>query len=724
MSQDKEDLTILQGQHGEVRLRHMDFGYPYIQAESEIDLYYGLGYAHCRDRQMQMWLYKLIGQGRTSECLQAAHELIEADTFMRWIDLAGDAEAESARLPEAIRATLKSYCRGVNQALGDSKTRGEFRLVGYTPDAWTPADTLLTVKLSGLFQSQAVGEKFILQLIQNGLDVARLKELFPAIEEEISSELVVILKQVKLGTPVLPQTLAWRDLLPSIPASNNWVLAPRKTASGKAMLCGDPHWALQLPSTWYLATLTSGDFYVMGATLPGAPVMPLGRTAQLAWAPTYGTADVNDFYVEEVRDGEYRRGEEWLPLKSREDTLRPKKEAPIHLRFFETVHGPLESEPGENGFYLSFAWSVKHQEDTAAASLEQFFKLVHAREVEEAMGCFARMQYGAFNWVMADQVGDIGYQLSGLFPKKPEGSSGLLPYLGWEPSQDWVGMEDPQRYPRALNPPDGFIVTANQDLNALGQVKPMTLPMSSYRADRIRTLLAEVDGLAVDDMKRFHYDRYSLQAEAFMHILRPLLPPNQNGEILKVWDLCYTADSLGATLFERVHRELVRLVFGEHGVGLEVVDYVLEETLLGAILHNNFDRVLLQEESAWFDDLPRVELLAQAIERGLAKAPVPHAQTRKVKFTNLFFAGKLPASMGFDYPFEHIGSAATIPQSVSYKQGGRPISYAATLRLISDFSEEQMHANIAGGASDRRFSGYYTAGLKEWESGEYFLMRA
>ncbi|MBN1145974.1 MAG: penicillin acylase family protein [Anaerolineales bacterium] len=73
-----------------MHLRRMEFGFPHIRAESEIDLYYGLGYAHGRD--LHMWLLKLIEQGRASECLQATPDLIETDKYVRWIDLAGDTE--------------------------------------------------------------------------------------------------------------------------------------------------------------------------------------------------------------------------------------------------------------------------------------------------------------------------------------------------------------------------------------------------------------------------------------------------------------------------------------------------------------------------------------------------------------------------------------------------------------------------------------------------------
>jgi penicillin amidase len=295
--------------------------------------------------------------------------------------------------------------------------------------------------------------------------------------------------------------------------------------------------------------------------------------------------------------------------------------------------------------------------------------------------------------------------------------------LGWDATHDWQGYADPQHHPRALNPADGLIVTANQDLNDWGKVRPMTLPMSSYRADRVRQLLLAKDKLTPADMQHIHYDRYSLQAEAFMPLLRPLLPDTKNGRILQNWDLRYDADSLGATLFDRVYDAYVNLLFGEQGVGAQVMAHVMHKTGLFAMLHGNFDRVLLQESGPWFGEQGREALLRQAVAKGLAEMAVPHAQTRRVTIHNLFFGGQLPQWLGYDYTFAHIGSRATIPQSQIFEAAGRPTSFAASLRLICDMAKDEIHLNLPGGASDRRFSKYYTSGIKNWENGVYEVWR-
>ncbi len=717
----KDNFTI-RGGKGEIQIRRLVNGCPHISAKDELDLYYGLGYMHAADRMVQMWLVKIIGNGRASELLMASPDMIATDKYMRWIDLAGDARREVDALTADTRTALDAYCAGANAGVKATSLPLEFRMVGYQPDEWTPADVLLAAKMIGyvgLASTQADVEKFIFQMLQNGVDAARVKELFPYIKEEITPELIEIIKKTKSAMPIIPPSVAWKRLVPNFSASNNWVVAPQKSASGRTLFCADPHLGLQLPNIWYVVVLKAGEFSLTGASVAGVPVVAIGRSKHLAWAATYGTLDLSDFYIEDIQDGKYRRGAEWKPLAVREEVIRPKKGKPIPMKIYSTEHGLLEDEPQENGYHLAFALSIKKYLGAAAQSLNAFYQIFHCKTADKALDLFAQLTFSPFNWIVGDADGNIGYQLAGLFPSKRPGTSGLLPYLGWDPADDWTGAVDPRKLPRILNPQDGIVITANNDLNEFGEVKPMNLPMSSCRADLIRRRLTEKEKLTPEDMQRIHYDRYSLQAEIFMQVIRPLLPDTPNGNILREWDMRYTADSVGATLFENVYIELVKLVFGEMGFGGNVMDFILNETVLFAMIHGNMDNVLLSESSAWFAGKTREEIFQEAIARGLA-APAPrHGATRKTYINNLFFGGKLPRILGFDYPIEHIGSRATIPQAQFYRSAGRDNSFAATLRLIADFAGEEVSFTLAGGASGNRFSPFYKAGLEDWVNGVY-----
>lgn len=722
----KDAEVTLDGLSGRVTVKRMAGGFPSVRAEEQKDVFYGLGYVHGHDRQMHMWLLKIITHGRGSEVIAADEALIELDQYMRWVNLPHDTAAEIKKLAPEHKELLDAYCRGVNQAVSDAGRPFEFKLIGFHPDPWTAEDCLNMAKVigfMGLTQVNADMEKFIIEMIQNDVASTKIKELFPSIEEEISQDLIDVIKRVNLIRPNIPAAVRWLAGKPAYAASNNWAIGPERTASGKPILCGDPHLALQLPSIWYNIMMQWEERYITGATLPGVPLLAVARTPELAWAVTYSPSDISDYFIEEVKGGKYRRGNEWCEFKVREERIHPKKKDPISLKVYENEHGLLEGDATRDGLFLCYAGTGRS--GTAAASLSSFLDLYHARTVSQALDHFADMTFAPFNWVCADAEGNIGYQMSGLIPKRKPGESGLLPYYGWDPENDWSGLEDPRKNPRVMNPPEGFIVTANQDLNHWGEIKPIKFPMSAYRADRIAHLIESGESLTIEQMKTMHYDLYSQQAETFMKLIRPLLPDTQNGKILQAWDLGYDADSLGATLFERIYNELINIVFGEIGLGPQVIQHFVTETSLFALLHGFFDRILLQDESNWFGDFSLEQIYQKAIAQGLKEPAFPYGETRRVYINNLFFGGRLPKFLGFDYgPYELIGSRATIPQGQVFKAMGQAATFAPSVRMITDFIEHAIHTNVAGGPSDRRFSKYYSMGLKDWKEGKYSVFKA
>ena len=711
---------------GTVRIRRLEGGFPRVDAGSRLDLAYGMGYCHGHDRRLQMEFMKLVCQGRTSACLKADPALIELDRFMRWIDLTADTPAELDKLAADRRAILEAYAQGVNQAVVDAGTPLFLRLAGHRPDAWTALDVLNLGRLIGfigLAQCQGDMEKFILELIREDVPAAKVRELFPAIQEEISAELTDILSQVTLVRPSIPPLLKNALSMAGYGASNNWALRPSKTVSGRAVLCSDPHLAIQLPSIWYPMVLKRPDRYYMGAGMPGLPVLPIGRTPDLAWSVTYSSANVTDYFVEEVKNGKWRRKNEWRDFLVRQETIYPKKKAPMTVRCYETDHGLLEGAPEKDGYYLSLAWTGRRGH--IASTMHNFMALMEAPDIAAAMACFAGFTWAPFNWVAADKDGDIGYHMSGQVPVLAKGRSGLVPGFAWDPDHDWQGLQDPLLNPRVVNPPEGYIVTANHDLNRFGPTAPIVLPMSACRADRIAALLDAKDRLDIADMKHLQCDLFSTQAEAFMQIIRPLLPDSENGRRLRSWDCRYTPDSIAATLFEKVYRELVLLVFGEGGIGRETMARVMDDTALFALLFGHFDAVLLRPEAVWFNGRPRETLFQKAVDKGLKDPAIPYGRTRRIFIRHLLLGGRLPAWLGFDHgPVELPGSRSTILQGQLFCMMGQPSTFAPTFRMITDFAAAEIHTNNAGGPSERRFSGYYTMGLDEWLQGTYHVYTA
>jgi len=351
-------------------------------------------------------------------------------------------------------------------------------------------------------------------------------------------------------------------------------------------------------------------------------------------------------------------------------------------------------------------------------------KMWHVRSVEEGMAHLGRLET-AFNWILADRDGNIGYQMSGLFPLRREGMSGMVPCNGWVADNDWRGFAAVEDLPRCLNPEQGLIVTANEDLNHLGQLDPINLPMGDYRARRIEQCLTEVDKLSPEDFKRIHLDDWSLQASEYLDVLRPLLPDTDAGRLLKEWDCRYTPDSEGATLFERFYKALIRQVFGAGGIGEQVVDFLIDETGIFVDFYANIDRVMLSEVSPWFGERDRDDLWRAAFETA-AREPVERwGAHNRITMSHILLGGKLPKFLGFDRgPIELRGGRATPHQGQVYTSAGRTTSFAPSIRVVADMGTDHLLTNIAGGPSDRRFSRWYCSDLTRWLTCEYKKLEA
>ncbi len=727
---------ILSGGVGPVEIRRGRSGVVSITAAEVNDAHFGLGFCHAQDRGLQLLLTRILGRGQASEHLRASGDLLRLDHFFCALGLGRDFPAQEAALTPRARQATEAYCRGVNEYFAHHRIPWELRLFGYRieKDPWTVADIFLTGKILGyiaLAQIQGLMERFLVECVQNGVPRPQLEELFP---NQLAGLDEALVRQVKLQDHLVPPSLKWPAALPAAMTSNNWALAGTKTASGQPLLCNDPHLEVnRVPPIFYEAVLRwhagGQPRYAMGGTVPGIPAILIGRTNDLAWANTYALMDGVDSWIEDCRDGRYRRGGDWLPFSVRKEIIRRKRQPPLELLFYENEHGVLQGDPHVPGYYLATRWSGR--DGTAAESLDAICGILEARDVEEGRQLLGRVNNSSWNWVLAGRAGNIGYQMSGNMPRRRAGVSGLVPLPGWDPANDWQGFASPEELPRTLNPPEGFVVTANDDLNALGRVHPINLPIAPYRAERIRQVLSLPRRFTLDDMKELQLDLFSVQAARFMEIIRPLLPRMEKSypepaRILAAWDLRYTLDSPGALLFERVYRALLELVFGDDrraGFGSAVLRHLLDETGLFVAFFGNLDQVLLAEKSAWFGPRSREEIYLEALTRAFQSPVMKYREVRRVRFKHLLFGGKLPRFLGFDRgPFALPGGRATINQIQIYRTGGRDTALAACLRFVTDLGADAMHTALPGGPSDRRFSRWYASGIADWLAGRYKVL--
>lgn len=689
-------------------------GIPQIVADDIQGLYWGMGYCHAMDRGLQMLIMRILGQGRAAELLDGSDEMVEVDRFFRRMNWNSGVAEEAEKLSVEARAACEAYCEGVNSRFAKS-TPWELRLVGFRPEPWTVPDSLLLARMTGfltLAQSQGEVERFFVEMIQAGVGDAQLEALFPGCTSGLDRASV---EKVQLSERIVPESVKWAGAAARMMASNNWCVSGSLTASGAAMLANDPHLETnRLPNVWAEQSFRWPGGYAILMTMPGLPAPLVGRNEHLSWGATYTFMDAIDSWVEDCRDGKYRRGESWVEFERRVETIHRKKREPVVETFFENQHGVLDGDPTVEGYRLATRWSGSFG---GAQSINSLITMWTARTVAEGMAAYAPVE-SSFNWIFADTVGDIGYQMSGLMPRRPEGWSGFAPRPGWDERFDWSGFVDPSLLPAVHNPDSGIVVTANQDLNHLGQVDPINAPMGDYRARRIEQLLSSRDDHDVASFRALQLDTYSIQAAEFMEILDPLLGDGPIAEALRPWDYRYELDSRGATAFEIFYGALLIEMFGP-GCGAPVIEHLRDATGIFIDFYQNFDRVLCAESSPWLGDRTRDDVWRAALARISQRVPEPWGEHNKVSLTNMFFGGKLPSFLGFDPgPIPIRGGRATPHQGQIYRAGDRLTSFTPSLRLVADMSTGALHTAICGGPSDRRFSKWYKSGVRGWLAGE------
>ncbi len=706
------------------RLTRDGSGVAHVQADDRKETCFGMGYAHAMDRGLQILLMRILGEGRLGETLDASDASLAVDRFFRKMNWKGGAESQVALLSPPTRELSQAYCDGINRRLEQSAP-WELRLLGYRPEPWRIEDSILISRMMAyvaLAQSQAEIERLLVEMVQGGVPRQKLEALFPGLLEGLDEQL---LRQVRLGERIVPESVRWLSAAPRMMASNNWVVSGRLTASGQPVLANDPHLETnRLPNVWYEIVLRTEGRYAMGASMPGLPGVLIGRNRELAWGATYSFMDTVDSWIEHCRDNKYLRQvdgrDEWVRFRDRREVILRKGKPPLELVFHENDHGVLEGDPGQEGLYLTTRWSASA---SGARSLEALFELWDADSVEQGREILGRFET-AWNFVLADRRGNIGYQMSGLMPRRREGTSGFLPLPGWKPENGWQGFVPHDELPRALNPPEGFFATANEDLNRYGKAKPINMPMGPYRGDRIRHVLSKARGLAPEHFFELQHDVHSLQAERFLAVLRPLLPDTEQGRLLRGWDCGYGPASKGAYLFERFYQELLLAVFGGNGLGSEVAGHLARESGTFVDFYDNFDRVLLSEDSPWFDGLPRDEVFRSVAARALATEPRPWGDVQKLSLAHILFGGKLPRWLGFDRgPVTVRGGRATVHQGQIYRSAGRTTSFVPSFRMVVELDKDEIRTSLAGGPSDRRFSKWYCSGLADWEAGRYKTIR-
>lgn len=610
------------GLDGPVDVIRDQMGIPHIYATTAHDLFFAQGYVHAQERFWQMDFWRHIGSGRISEMFSGE---VETDAFLRTLGWKQTAEAEWEQLGAESRAILQSYSDGVNAYLKDHQGADlslEYALLGlpilspnYKVEEWTPINSLTWGKAMAWDLRGNMDEEIQRAVLLKTLTPEQVAQLFPPYPEDHP----VIVNNIGEGPApaAVPASIPDPASFAALQAveqniallnpmlgklgdgigSNSWVVSGKLSATGAPLLANDPHLGIQMPSIWFQVGLhcvkrsAKCPFAVAGFSFAGVPGVVIGHNDRIAWGFTNVGPDVMDLYIEKVNPdnpNQYEVNGTWVDFKTREEVIKTASGDSVTITVRSTRHGPVISdtygplkdqgdakdedfvpfkdrtgvEVPEN-YVIALAWTAL----TPSTPFEAIWGLDKAQNWEDFRKAASNFHVPAQNLIYADIEGNIGYQMPGDVPIRSKGD-GTVPVPGWTDEYEWTGMIPFEELPYTLNPAEGYIATANN------QVPPRDYPHFitydwdyGFRADRIVNMIQSAPNrIDMDYIKTMHGDSYDANAAVFAPLLLDLklaanLTPAQ--DTLKNWDYQDRADSTSAAVFNAFWRSFLKNTFND-----------------------------------------------------------------------------------------------------------------------------------------------------------------
>ncbi len=569
------DRTLaLPGLQQPVRVLFEANGVAHISAQTDHDLLLATGYVHARFRLFQMDLMRRQGEGRLSEVFGKA--ALDTDKFFLQLGLLRTAQLEWSQLPDSDEAhqALVAYAQGVNNRIAEAESTNQldalFTLIGYKPRPWTPIDSLVIkgVETEVLNFSDT---PLLLAQLNKSLGPDLTSEWFPILPPNMQSpydpgpytkaapapiETMRAVSDAEAATAAsiyqrlasLPQSLITR-----VGASNNWAVAPSKSTSGGALLAGDPHLDLTLPSIWFQLTQDSPSYHLSGASIPGTTGVTIGHNQHIAWSLT-DAMNQQTFFYEEKEDATHTRyfwNGAWQPYKTVAYDIPVLGEAPQHLVVKLSIHGPVVSD---RGITTSVWWAG----NLPSQDIRALMNVARASSWQEFRDALRDWHSPTHNFVYADDRGHIGLISAGYFPQVPKGQPWLpLPGTG---EYDVAGTIPYDDIPQVYDPPSGIVWSANQW--QVTPAYPYYLGTASnfydpgYRANEIHRVLSQAGKLGAADMIALQTDTRDFLASEIVPVLLQSLSSAQLSpleaaarDLLTRWDYRMETNSAAASLW-------------------------------------------------------------------------------------------------------------------------------------------------------------------------------
>ncbi len=585
---------------------------PHIFGETDEDVFFALGLAHAQDRLWQMTMLRRTAQGRLSELFGT--RTVEIDSLIRRFDLYPLSQRSVRAMDADTQAALQAYSAGVNAWIGEvnngARGRGapEMWMFNHAIAPWQPADSVAIVKVMALQLSSHLEEEVIrarTSLILNDDD--RLRDIlpdFPGAGTTALPSYAALVPEVPAFTP--NTRMAFDALSPVVPralagASNAWAAAVSRSATGSTLLANDPHLGLTAPSIWYLARLELETGGVIGGTIPGVPVIMLGRSQDIGWGITSSYLDDQDVYIEEVNPADasqYRTPDGWAPFVTRESIIRVADAPSVTIQMQWTTNGPVLPPDQYDlatirppGHVTAVAWTALSDQDT---TLQAAMNLMRATNVEGAIAAAEDYVAPSQMLTVADR-NSVGLKLIGHVPNRSADhvTQGRMPHFGYLPQNRWDGRREYAENPQRIDPIGGIVGNTNNKVTNAPYPAHVSFHWGdSQRVNRWRLLMQAREVHTRDSFIEAQLDTVSYTARSIL----PLIGA----------DLWFTGEAAPEGTPQRLRQDALALLAEWNG---EMSEHLPEPLLYAAWMRALQDRLIRDELGPLSREFTHVEPL-------------------------------------------------------------------------------------------------------------------
>ncbi|MCU7787310.1 penicillin acylase family protein [Pyrobaculum sp. 3827-6] len=639
-----------------------------IKAADEREAFYKLGYAHAYYRFFQMDVMRRVAEGRLSELVGGA--ALDTDIYFRTRGLYISAEKTweyiKRNYPQ-YAALVEEYVRGVNDYLAANPPIVEYLILGKRPEPWRPVDTFAVNKL-------------VAWSLSGGEDDLQLKVLVDA----LGPQFLDIALARELNTPILPRKATFSPAIEL--GSNNWIISPNLTATGRPILANDPHLSLTAPPTWIFQRVETPDYTVMGVAFPGTPVVVIGTNGYVAWGFTNTGVDVIDYYYYVWNGTKYLYKGAWVEADKRVERFRicdlDNKCVEKTVEVLETVHGPVIEFRGQR---YAMRWLGNNVTLEALA----LYYMDRARNLTEFLNGLRYFVTPSQNTVYADRYGVVAYFASGYYPIR---EGGYLPFNGSRGEGEWTRYVWLPSVLNYVNPP--YLATANNKV-ADANIYLQWRWADRYRHDRITELIAQklVRGkITVEDVMDIQRDVVDISCRDVKQLLE--LYGGDSGrrllDELSRWSCEMSPGSTTASRYAAFLYNLQKLAWERFNISTTFVPF---EVTMASIKKGLIDRSVVEKaaEEALKVDAPWGSVHKYAISHLLGSA-FPGLNYRRVEAPGDWFT--VNVAPGFN------------------------VAHGPSVRFIVAFGSG-VYMVLPGGPDGDPLSPLYDAMYMPWVRGEY-----